>query len=188
MRNYSYIYESAQLETFERQILSGHLTEAKLIEMYENNQLSEQQIQIAEGILGGLGNLARTAGSAIGNASSGVYNTARKGLKAGAEGAKAIKQNVSDIYQTGYQSGEADKRVAQLNNQIKILEQLFAKHIAASPYSSLKNVKLNDITLKQLKNDLNMKATMARGTAAAQRGQGTTGGVGSAMSQAYRRG
>jgi hypothetical protein len=50
MRNYSYIYESAQIENFERQILSGYLTEAKLIEMYENNELSEQQIAIAEGL------------------------------------------------------------------------------------------------------------------------------------------
>ena len=49
MRNYSYIYESAQIENFERQILSGYLTEAKLIEMYENNELSEQQIAVAEG-------------------------------------------------------------------------------------------------------------------------------------------
>lgn len=188
MHNYSYIYESAQLENFERQILSGHLTEAKLIEMYESNQLSEQQIQIAEGIFGGLGNLARTAGSAIGGAATGAYNTARKGLNAGLAGANAVKQNVADIYKTGSESADAQNRVAQLNQQIKVLEKLLTQHLKASPYSGLQGKNLDDMTLGELKNDLNMKAAVAQGTAAAQRGQGLTGGAGSAMAQAYRRG
>ena len=47
--NYSYIYENAQHEHFERSIMSGYLTESKLLDMIHNNELSETQIAIAEG-------------------------------------------------------------------------------------------------------------------------------------------
>ena len=48
MRNYNYLYESSMQDNFERQILSGYLTEAKLKVMIENNQLTEQQLKVVE--------------------------------------------------------------------------------------------------------------------------------------------
>jgi hypothetical protein len=191
MRNYSYIYESAQIENFERQILSGYLTEAKLIEMYENNELSDQQIKVVEELFGGLGNIGRaiggglrSAGQAAGQA---VGNQARKVGNAATQGAKQIGQNVRDIYQSGEAQAAADKRVAQLNNQVKILEQLFAQHVAASPNSSFAGKNLNNITLGQLKQALATKAAMASGASSAARQQGFTGGVGGAMAQGYNK-
>jgi hypothetical protein len=185
MRNYSYIYESAQLENFERQILSGHLSEAKLIEMYENNQLSEQQMKVVEELFGGFGNIGRAIGSGLKGAGQAVGNQARKIGSAAAQGAQQVGKNVRDIYQSGEAQAAADKRVAQLNNQVKILEQLFAQHIAASPNSSLAGKNLNNITLGQLKQALATKAAMATGASAAARQQGFTGGVGGAMAQGY---
>ena len=185
MRNYSYIYESAQLENFERQILSGYLTEAKLIEMYENNQLSEEQEKVVEELFGGLGNIGRAIGGGLKSAGQAVGNQARKVGNAAAAGAKQIGQNVSDIYQSGEAQAAANKRVAQLNNQVKILEQLLAQHVAASPNSSLAGKNLDNITLGQLKAALATKAAMASGAASSARQQGFTGGVGGAMSQGY---
>lgn len=187
MRNYSYIYESAQLENFERQILSGHLSEAKLIEMYENNQLSDQQIKVVQELFGGLGNIGRAGVGAIGSGLKGISNQAGKIKNAAAAGITQAGQNISNMYKTGEEKAAAEKRFAQLNNQIKILEKLVEQHIDASPYSALKGQNLDDITLGQLKLDLRMKSAVASGTAAAQRGEGFTGGVGSAMAQAYRR-
>jgi hypothetical protein len=46
---YSYIYEGYLNEGFERSIMSGHLTEAKVTEMYYNGELSDSQKLVAEG-------------------------------------------------------------------------------------------------------------------------------------------
>lgn len=186
MRNYSYIYESAQIENFERQILSGHLTEAKLIEMYENNQLSEQQIQIAQEAFGGLKGLMGAAKSGLGKAATGIANTAKGAYNTAAAGAKQFGQNVSDIRQSGIQSDQANQRIAALDKQMKVLENLLAQHIAASPYSQLKGINIKDITLGQIENDLRMKAATASGEAQANQQRGFFGGVGSAMAGARR--
>lgn len=189
MRNYSYIYESAQIENFERQILSGHLTEAKLIEMYENNQLSEQQIKVVEELFGGIGNIGRaiggglkSAGQAVGQA---IGNQAKKIGSAAAAGAQQVGKNVRDIYQSGEAQAAADKRVAQLNKQLEVLDQLLAQHVAVSPNSSLAGKNLNNITLGQLKGALKTKAAMAGAAASAARQQGFTGGVGGAIGGGY---
>lgn len=185
MRNYSYIYESAQIENFERQILSGHLTEAKLIEMYENNQLSEQQIKVVEELFGGLGNIGRAIGGGLKSAGQAVGQKARQVGSAAAAGAKQVGQNVSDMYRTGEAAAAAQRRVVQLNKQIEGLQTLLAQHVAASPNSSLAGKNLDNITLGQLKAALNVKANMASGAAGAARQTGFTGGVGGAMAQGY---
>jgi hypothetical protein len=65
MSNYSYIYESAQIENFERQILSGYLTQTKLKTLIESNQLSEQQLAVVEELFPSLRNLKTAAKGAM---------------------------------------------------------------------------------------------------------------------------
>lgn len=89
MHNYSYIYESAQLENFQRQILSGHLTEAKVKELMENNQLDEQQLRVVEELFPSLGGLQNVA----------------KGAMSGLKGAY---QKGKDLYQQGKQQAESE--------------------------------------------------------------------------------
>jgi hypothetical protein len=186
MRNYSYIYESAQIENFERQILSGYLTEAKLIEMYENNELSEKQIKVVEELFGGLGNLARAGASGIKSGFQKGAEVAKKGYNAAAAGAKQAGQNIANMYNTGEASAAAQQRVMQLNKQLEVLENLFLQHIAASPYSNLRGKNLNNITLGQLKAGLNITSNMKQGSADMARQQGFTGGVGKSMAQGYK--
>lgn len=71
--NYSVIYEQSQYENFERQILSGYITESKIEEMYENGELDARQVAIAEGLfdkfkarLSGAASGAKAAASNIG--------------------------------------------------------------------------------------------------------------------------
>ena len=133
MRNYSYIYESAQIENFEKQILSGYLTEAKLIEMYENNELSEQQIAVAEGLFDRL----RARGSqAVGAVKGGMQqlkggvqqaagNVVQKAGDYAARGVEAIGGNIdpsknkltqygSDLAQKGQQNQQAGQQAGQV--------------------------------------------------------------------------
>jgi len=65
MNNYNYLYESAQLENFERQILSGYLTQTKLKTLIESNQLSEQQLAVVEELFPSLRNLKTAAKGAM---------------------------------------------------------------------------------------------------------------------------
>lgn len=185
MRNYSYIYESAQIENFERQILSGHLTEAKLIEMYENNELSEHQIKVVQELFGGLGNIGRAVGSGLKSAGQAVGQKVGQLGNAAVAGANQVKDNVANMYKTGEAAAAAQQRVAQLNKQLEVLERLFQQHVAASPNSSFRGKNLNNITLGQLKAGLNLASNMKQGSANMARQQGFTGGVGGAMAQGY---
>lgn len=89
MRNYNYLYESSMQDNFERQILSGYLTEAKLKVMIENNQLNEQQLKVVEELVPALGGLANVAKGALG-------------------GIKSAYQKGKDLYQQGRQQTQSN--------------------------------------------------------------------------------
>jgi hypothetical protein len=89
MNNYNYLYESAMQDNFERQILSGFLTEAKVKELIENNQLNEQQMKVVEELFPALGGLKNVA----------------KGAMSGLKGAY---QKGKDLYQQGKQQAESE--------------------------------------------------------------------------------
>lgn len=89
MRNHNYIYESALQDNFERQILSGYLTEAKLKVMIENNQLSEQQLKIVQELHPALGGLKNVAQGAV-------------------QGLKGAYQKGKDLYQQGRQQTQSN--------------------------------------------------------------------------------
>jgi hypothetical protein len=89
MNNYNYLYESAMQDNFERQILSGFLTEAKVKELIENNQLNEQQLKVVEELFPSLGGLKNVA----------------KGAMSGLKGAY---QKGKDLYQQGKQQAESE--------------------------------------------------------------------------------
>lgn len=89
MRNYNYLYESSMQDNFERQILSGYLTEAKLKVMIENNQLTEQQLKVVEELVPALGGLANVAKGAL-------------------SGLKGAYQKGKDLYQQGRQQAQSN--------------------------------------------------------------------------------
>jgi hypothetical protein len=76
-------------DNFERQILSGFLTEAKVKELIENNQLNEQQLKVVEELFPSLGGLKNVA----------------KGAMSGLKGAY---QKGKDLYQQGKQQTESE--------------------------------------------------------------------------------
>ena len=50
--SYQYLYEQSHRENFERQIIGGYLNESKIQTLINEDKLSEDQISIAEGLLG----------------------------------------------------------------------------------------------------------------------------------------
>jgi len=181
--NYSYIYESAQLENFQKQIMSGYLTESKLLEMHENNQLTEQQKQIVQELFGGLSNIGRAIGSGISGAAQGAANVAKKGYNAAAAGAKQIGQNVSNIYQTGEQARKAAAQIATLQKLLTQVQQVIANAQQINP--QIAQFIGKDPRLSNLIKQVNQIAdTASRSATAAQQG-GFTKGAGSAMQQGY---
>lgn len=89
MRNYNYLYESSMQDNFERQILSGYLTEAKLKVMIENNQLTEQQLKVVEELVPALSGLKNVAKGAV-------------------QGLKGAYQKGKELYQQGRQAAESE--------------------------------------------------------------------------------
>jgi hypothetical protein len=180
MRNYNYIYESAQNENFERQILSGYLTEAKLIEMYENNELSNQQIAIAEaffdrlkargsqalGAIKGAGQqLKGTAQQAAGNFVQKAGNLAAKGVQAVggnidpsqnklAQYGNNLAQQGQQNIQQGQQSGQTAKFQSYIKNSVNsIANDLASLGMAVKD----KNALIADLTKALNKNLVNMQ-------------------------------
>lgn len=183
MRNYSYIYESAQIENFERQILSGYLTEAKLIEMYENNELSEHQIKVVQELFGGLGNIGRAIGSGLKSAGQAIGQKAGQVGNAAVAGAKQVGQNVSDMYKTGEQERLANQQVQSLAKLLTQIQQVIATVKTVNP--SLAKFIGSDPKLSNLVYQVNQIAQSSTNKASGARQQGFTGGVGGAMSQGY---
>lgn len=153
MSNYQYLYESAQMEHFERQLLSGYITESRLIEMIENNELSQQQLAVVEELFGGLRNIGsalgrglanagrgvantvgqagqavgqagRNAASAVGQAGRNVANVAGQAGQAVKLGAQQVGQNVKNMYQAGEAERAAAKNRADAERLISQLEQV----------------------------------------------------------------
>lgn len=97
-------------ENFEREILSGHITQADLVQLYKENKLTDAQLKIVEeaglrSAIAGLGNMAKTAGSAIGQGAKSFGN--KIGQKVSSVGSN-IKQNVQQAGQnmkSSYQQG-----------------------------------------------------------------------------------
>lgn len=95
-------------ENFEREILAGHITQADVIKMIEENKLSAEEAQVVLELmpaLAGLGNLAKTAGSALGKgaknfgqAIANKVNTVGSNIK---QGVQQGVQNVQNTYQQG---------------------------------------------------------------------------------------
>lgn len=91
-------------ENFEREILAGHITQEDVIKMIKENKLSAEEAQIVLELmpaLAGLGNLAKTAGSAIskgaknfGQSIANKVNTVGSNIKQGV-------QNAQNTYQQG---------------------------------------------------------------------------------------
>lgn len=105
--NYGYIYESAQMENFEKQILSGYITKDKLEYMIENNQLTSEQLKVVEElapVLGGLKNLGKAALGGL----KGAYQQGKQ-LAQGAiqKGRDAYQQGVENQQQENFKKTQA---------------------------------------------------------------------------------
>lgn len=180
MRNYSYIYESAQIENFERQILSGHLTEAKLIEMYENNELSNQQIEIVEGLFdrfkargaqalgavkGAGQQLKGTAQQAAGNVAQRAGNLAAKGVEAVGGTIDPSKNKLSQYGNNLSQQGQQNQQAGQQAGQIAKFQSYITNSVntIASDLESLgmavkdKNAFMKELTGVLNRNLVNMQ-------------------------------
>lgn len=191
MSNYSYIYESANLEGFERQILSGYLTQEKLVEMMENNQLSESELKVVEELFGGLRNLGRAAGNAVGNAGRAVGNAVNTGAqkvantgKAVAAGAKQVGQNVGNMYRAGEAERVAQQQVQTLAKLLNQVQAVIAQVQQTNP--QLARFIGKDPRLSNLAYQVGQAAKAATNQANAARSQGFTGGVGQAANNAYQ--
>jgi cell division septum initiation protein DivIVA len=121
MSKYQYLYESAQLEHFERQLLSGYITESRLVEMIENNELSQQQLAVVEELFGGLRNIGSALGRGVANAGRSVANTVGQAGRsvantvgqAGRSAASAVGQAGRNVANVAGQAGQAVKQGAQ---------------------------------------------------------------------------
>ena len=132
MRNYSYIYESAMQDNFERQILSGYLTEEKVKELVENNQLNEDQMKVVEELFPALGGLKNVAKGAM----SGIKGAYQKG---------------KDLYQQGKQQAESDNFKKLQAAQWKALDQTIKNGQVLQKMEKLKSMFpqdkfVNDVT------------------------------------------
>lgn len=185
MRNYSYIYESAQNENFERQILSGHLTETKLIEMYENNELSDQQIKVVQELFGGLSNIGRAVGSGLKSAGQAVGQKVGQVGNAAVAGAKQVGQNVADMYKTGEQERLAGQQVQTLAKLLTQIQQVIATVKTVNP--QLAKFIGSDPKLSNLVYQVNQIAKSSANRATDARQQGFTGGLGGAIAQGYNK-
>ena len=91
-------------ENFEREILAGHITQADVIKMIEENKLSAEEAQIVLELmpaLAGLGNLAKTAGSAIGKGAKNFGQSIANKVNTVGSNIKQGVQNVQNTYQQG---------------------------------------------------------------------------------------
>jgi len=91
-------------ENFEREILAGHITQADVIKMIEENKLSAEEAQIVLELmpaLAGLGNLAKTAGSAIGKGAKNFGQAIANKVNTVGSNIKQGVQNVQNTYQQG---------------------------------------------------------------------------------------
>lgn len=113
---YNLLYENAQLEHFERSILSGYLTEKTLAEMIDKNELSAQQRLIAEGFYDRL--KARGAGLVRGAKAMG--GNIKQGAQAAGNVAMGNKPNLSGLTNVrgAYQKGKAENLIANYNNNL----------------------------------------------------------------------
>lgn len=150
---YLTIYEGAQLEHFERSIMSGFLTESKLGDMIDAGELSNDQRAIAEGFfdrlkargsqaVAGAAGLGKQAiggvQRAAGNAVQGAGNLAAKGVEAlGGQidpannkvanyGQDLRNQGISNQSQ-GQAAGEIAKTKSYLNNAVATVVNDFKK-------------------------------------------------------------
>lgn len=113
--NYNFIYESAQMENFEKQILSGHLTKQKIEMMIENNELTEEQLKVVEElapILGGLKNLGKSA-----------FQGLKGSLQKGKEAARNVVQKGKDAYHQGVQQQQQENFKKQQAKQWNTIDQ-----------------------------------------------------------------
>ena len=101
MHNYNLIYESAQMEHFEKQILSGVLTKEKLETMLENGELSPAQLKVVEELAPVLGGLRSLGKSAMGGL-KGAYQK-------GKEAVSGAIQKGKEAYQQGVQNQQQEK-------------------------------------------------------------------------------
>ena len=122
MNNYNYLYESALQDNFERQILSGYLTEAKVKELIKNNQLNEQQMRVVEELFPSLGGLKNVAKGAI----SGLKGSYEKGKELYKQGrAQAESENYKKLQAAKW--NEIDKTInnSQLLQKLDTFRKLF---------------------------------------------------------------
>lgn len=209
MSNYQYLYESAQLEHFERQLLSGHITESRLIEMIENNELSPQQLEIVQELFGGLrnigsaigrgvanvgrgvanaaGNAGRSAVNAVGNAGRSAANAVGQAGQAVKQGAQQAGQNVKNMYQAGEAERATAKSRAEAEKLVSQLEQVLNSTRQLDPQLArfLGNKNIDALTIYQLKQFFKSVSNRATRNAAATRNAGFFNGVGDAARQAY---
>lgn len=197
------------MEHFERQLLSGHITESRLIEMIENNELSQQQLAVVEELFGGLRNIGsalgrglanagrgvantvgqagRSAASAVGQAGRNVANTVGQAGQAVKQGAQQAGRNVKNMYQAGEAERAAAKNRADAERLISQLEQVLDNARQMDPQLArfLGNKPIDAVTVYQLKQFFKSVAGRAQNTAAGTRNVGFTGGVGQAARQAF---
>lgn len=197
------------MEHFERQLLSGYITESRLVEMIENNELSQQQLAVVEELFGGLRNIGsalgrgvanagrsvantvgqagRSAASAVGQAGRNVANVAGQAGQAVKQGAQQVGQNVKNMYQAGEAERASAKNRADAERLIGQLEQVLNNARQMDPQLArfLGNKPIDAVTVYQLKQFFKSVAGRAQNTATASRNTGFTGGVGQAMRQGF---
>lgn len=162
MNNYNYLYESAMQDNFERQILSGFLTEAKVKELIENNQLNEQQMKVVEELfpaLSGLKNVAKGAMSGLKGAyqkGKDLYQTGRDDAKKKAEDENVKRAKVAKW-------NEIDKIVnnSQLLQKMQAFSQLFPNDAFIKDVSAYFAKALGELQeyLARYHSDLEIKGT-----------------------------
>jgi hypothetical protein len=109
-------------DNFERQILSGFLTESKLKEMITNNQLTENQLKVVEELfpsLGGLKNVAKGAMSGL----KGAYEKGKELYQQGKQQTEA--ENFKKVQAAKW--NEIDKTInsSQLLQKMETFRKLF---------------------------------------------------------------
>lgn len=116
-KNYSYIYETAQYEQFERSILGGYLTKKTILEMIDRNELDSRQIAIAEGLFGDLKARATGAFGAGKAALSNAGQVAGAGMNAITKGQQPGKMQLQDPRQA-YKTGAGNSLINGYNKKL----------------------------------------------------------------------
>lgn len=120
--HYQNIYEQADIESFERQILSGYVTRQTVQELVENNQLNEAQLKVVEELFPSMGGLKNVAKGAV----SGIRNAYDKGKELYTQGKQqAEAENFKKLQAKQWQGVVNTFRQAQILGKLNNLKGMF---------------------------------------------------------------